>query len=314
MTRPIHALFVAAGVAALAWAAHAAVPIQLRVTVSPGKGQAAWEKPGILFQKTGECVYSSTANLPATWPVTSGVVGSGKATAPLFNPGFPVSDGSYLSNSSDDGFNTIFLPLTGGEDARTVVCRGTILANGKDVTAATAGRVVSRSVEAISNGGPPTVTVTLDPGKLATVPVRGVPTRPHLPPAAVTPTVLRQGSFQFFANSNSGDLESGKAMASSGPLPAGAGARDVWVIFTPTGEGLLRLSPGAQFASALGGSDSSRGYDGCKGASYAASSDTLPQGKFLCIRTAEGHLAEIKALLSKAGTSPYGVASYTVWN
>lgn len=315
MTRPVRAMLVTGGLAALAWAAQAAtIPIQLRVTVSPDKGQAAWSTPGVVFQKTGECVYSSTANLPATWPVTSGVVGTGKATAPLFNPGFPNPDGSYMPNTSDDGFNTIFLPLAGGDGAKSVVCRGTILANGKDVTAA-AGRVVSRTVEAISLGGPPTVTLSLDAARLATVPTRGVPTSPKLPPAALaTVTVLRSGSLQFLTVHNAADLESGQVVNITLPLPPGAGPTDIRATFGPAGEGSLRLYGEAQYASALGGSAKARGYAGCKNASYVKTSAALPLGQYLCIRTSEGHIAEISALLSKAGTPPYGVASYTVWN
>lgn len=317
MTRPFHAMLFIGGGVAIALAAHAAVPIQLRVTVSPDKGQAAWDKPGILFQKTGECVYSTTANLPATWPVTSGVVGSGKATAPLFNPGFATPDG-YMPGTVDDGFNTIFLPLEGGAGAKTVVCRGTILANGKDVTAATSGRVVSRTVEAISNGGPPTVTVTLDAGKLAGVPVRAVRggSGPTLPSAAITPTVLRKGTFTITLSGGKDavDLETGMLMSRSGAIPAGAGPHDLWVGWAGSyASGFVRLSPGALFAADLGGSPTARGYHGCKGGDFVSGNMELPLIQHFCIRTAEGHLAEVIVGTSKYG-SPYASGSYTVWN
>ena len=301
----------AAGLAAMlggmACAVHAApFAAQLRVVVQPGAADGAWSShPGVTFQKSGECVYSASPTASTAWPVSPDLIkGGGKATAPLFNPGFPQPGGTYLSNSNDDGFNTLFYQAEGGTEALTIVCRGTILANGKDVTAATPGRVVAQTVASVGAFGPPTVTVKLDPQKLT----MALPLPPGRPTGssgrAAEPKIYKQGAGVVVKPGSGFDLDGVGGVQEvtlhdySPPAP-------------PHFKGLYDASLVLQGAQ--------HGYAACKVAAYPTSPKALPvsNGSSYCVRTSEGRFAEFKVESTSIGspTKPgiVVVISYTVW-
>ena len=148
---------------------------QLRVYVSPVKGDPSWNVVGVTFEKQASCVTSSAAEPSAKWPVDPAQIqSSGDARAPLFNPGTPNPDGTY-GTGADDGFNTIYVPVALAATGKTLVCRGRILANGRDVTLDAPDTVAADSYGHIASTGPETVHVGLDPAKLKAVPRTVVP-------------------------------------------------------------------------------------------------------------------------------------------
>jgi hypothetical protein len=142
---------------------------QLRFVVEPPANDKMWVSYSVVrFEKVGECVYSAAPSPTTAWPVKRTLAkGGGKGIGPLFNPGLALPDGKFDMTGHDDGFNTLFYRSEGGAGAKTIVCRGTILANGKDVTLEAPGRTSSKTYTAVSNLGPMTVKVKLDPAKLS---------------------------------------------------------------------------------------------------------------------------------------------------
>ena len=141
---------------------------QVRFNVSPAKTDPVWNTPGVVFQKQGSCTISSALAPSTNWPSARGsFLDRGTSSAPLFNPGAPKANGSYNLTAADDGFNTLFVPLTLKPGGQTMICRGAILANGQDVTQTGNGTVVADTLAHISTTGPMTVTVSLDRVKLA---------------------------------------------------------------------------------------------------------------------------------------------------
>lgn len=128
--------------------------IQLRVAVAPNAEDARW-KSGAKFEKRGECYRLKSAAPSANWPPAPGdIAGQGTAVAPLFNPGFAQADGSYLTTGPDDGFNTIFVPMTDTGGGQSMICRGSILMNGQDITARDGLDVSARTYQSIGSLGP----------------------------------------------------------------------------------------------------------------------------------------------------------------
>jgi len=290
-----------AGLALSAWAAPFAA--QLRFNVQPGAADPMWKAhPGVTFQKSGECVYSASPTPSTAWPVSPSLVrGGGKATAPVFNPGFAQPDGSYLPNSNDDGFNTLFYPAEAAQDAKTIVCRATLLANGKDITAEQ-GRIVSQTLASIGAAGPPTVSPKVDPQKLA----MALPLPPSRPPAGgvrtVAPKVVKQGA--------------GVPVAYGGPVDLdGDGKPDLGLHeYKPGGESnaiAFNTQYGADVSMPKG---TPRGSAGCKAADYPAGAKIVVQNSWYCVKTTGGHVAEFHIdAVSVAGGKAVVKVSYSVW-
>lgn len=301
--RAARTILTVAALGALAWAAQAApFAAQLRFNIQPGAADPAWSKAGVTFQKSGECVYSASPTPSTAWPVSPGLVrGGGKATAPLFNPGFAQPDGGYLPNSNDDGFNTLFYPAEAAPGALTIVCRGTILANGKDVTAEP-GRMVSQTLASVGAAGPPTVSPKLDPQKLT----MALPLPPNRPPASgggrsVAPKVFKQGAGVAISDDGKVDID-------------GDGNPDIGLHdFKPSTEGIaiaFRTMAGAQIT----GPKAQRGAAGCKAAAYPGGAQFVYQGGWYCVKTTAGFIAEFQVVsATTAGETATVKVSYTVW-
>lgn len=301
--RAARTVLTVAALGALAWTAQAApFAAQLRFNIQPGAADPTWSKAGVTFQKSGECVYSASPTPSTAWPVSPGLVrGGGKATAPVFNPGFAQPDGGYLPNSNDDGFNTLFYPAEAAPGALTVVCRGTLLANGKDVTAEQ-GRMVSQTLASVAAAGPPTVSPKLDPQKLTmALPLpAGRPTSGSAG-RSVAPKIVKQGSGVAINDGGKIDID--------GDGLADIGLHD----FKPSSEGVaiaFKTIDGAQIA----GPKAQRGAAGCKAAAYPGGAQFVSQGGWYCVKTTAGFVAEFQVVgATTAGDTAVVKISYAVW-
>lgn len=265
----------------------AAEPIQLRVDVAPGAGDAIW-KNGAVFEKRGECFRLKSAAPTTSWPpAPADIAGQGAATAPLFNPGFANPDGTYQPNSADDSFNTLFVPMTDDGTGKAMICRGTILADGRDVTSRGAGTVSARSYESIGSLGPMGVRITL---------ARGALTPPAPTPIAggikIAPQpILQQGALDL-RKLGWVDFE---AMTVSPTKTANAQ-------FLATGmQHVFRLEALNGTVWLLGKSDAPIGYAGCAAMKPVAQpwqtfGDGGSLGTHYCFRMGSGRLGEIKVV------------------
>ena len=291
------------------------VRAQLRFQVTPHAEAPDWTAhPNLKFQKSGECYYSTVASPAAAWPVSPGQqAGHSQATAPLFNPGFALADGGYDTSGPDDGFNTLFFTVNATPAAKSLVCRGTILANGQDVTADAPGRVSASSLGAIAANGPLTVSIQIDPKKLASLlgPAKpGVaalgPNKGVLPSMA-SPPVRRQAT-EILREGQWLDLDAGKV---AGP------AADVQFHMPYS---LIASAPAA-FGKDLSktGTDTPHGWAGCKAVTSSKVGEvTGSPGRYHCLITHQGRLAEVKVAQGLAApnapkhkTMIY--LTYTVW-
>jgi len=264
--------------------AHAA-PAQLRFKIAPGGDDATWKAAGVKFEKMGECLLSSDPPSDR-WPVAQSlVVSKGQGTAPLFNPGLPQPGGGYKPGSPDDGFNALFYELPSpGPGAKAMVCRGTILANGKDVTLDAPGRVAFKSVAEVNSSGPPMVSPQLDKKKLAAV--TGAP-----PP--------KQGiaySNNFMPNCPFFDLDVDKCQ------PAKTTATDMHYNDPPPGQkAVVTAQNGARFSKAHGwpagkaplwSSWQDVAWQTC--AKETAFNETqyvvLPELQYICVKSTDGRV------------------------
>jgi hypothetical protein len=291
------------------------VRAQLRFQVTPHAEASDWTAhPNLKFQKSGECYYSTAAAPAAAWPVSPAQqAGHSQATAPLFNPGFPLPNGGYDTSGPDDGFNTLFFTVNATPAAKSLVCRGTILANGKDVTADAPGRVSASSLGAIATYGPPTVSVHVDPTKLASL--LG-PAKPGIgalgpskgaPPSAFSPPIRHQGT-QLLHEGQWLDLDMGKA---AGPMTN---------VRFQMPYSLMAIAPAA-FGKDISktGTDKPHGWAGCKAVmSSKVGEVTAALGRYHCMMTQQGRLAEVKVAQAvvdpndpKHKTMIY--LAYTVW-
>ncbi|EGF93188.1 hypothetical protein ABI_16280 [Asticcacaulis biprosthecium C19] len=290
----ISGLAVAAVVISLAGTAGAAtVQAQLRFQIKPTAADPAWATPGAKFEKMGECAYIS-GRAVASWPQRVALA-KGQATAPVFNPGFPQPDGTYLPNSADDGFNTLFYPIEAVAGVKSVVCRGTILANGVDVTADTPGRVAAASAETIGKTGPLMVAPELDTARLAKVVTDGGTPTPTGPiPGVTVPSPSKTGGGHVNYINGKFDFETGTYEGTNvgGNTPwSGAGPRD---IRQDGYKDKVTIKPltGAHFLAG-GPSATARGYLGCHKAAFGASPNQVKVGEYYCFRTVENNLVEI---------------------
>jgi hypothetical protein len=275
--------------------AHAApVAEQLRFVIQPNAAASVWlSHPNLKFQKSGECIYSTA---PSTaWPVAPSLVGgSGKATAPLFNPGFPNPDGTYIPGSNDDGFNTLFLPATFTAETHSVACRGAILVNGIDVTLDTPSRTVTAPLTKTAAVGPPYVTLQLDTAKLAILFPPAVTTpKPNGPPVLAGmmpqlpsgPKVHAQGSANNLPVGTQVDLDTGTVSGGTGDF----GVDQIWangyvrIVYYngAQGLGLIPVEKKDDYAECVSGK-------GLQPANYG-----VPNGSRICVRTSDGRLAEL---------------------
>jgi len=276
--------------------AASAAPAQLRFKIEPGAGSPWNKSPGTKYEKRGECVLSSGPAV-ATWPVPANqILAKGQATAPMFNPGMPLPGGGYKPNSSDDGFNTLFYELaTAGPDAKSMICFGTLLADGKDVTSDNARgsqRVVAKSVADVNASGPPMVSLHLDEKKLAAV---------WSPPAVTA---------HLDQNCNLLDIESGKVWCGSSGI-------DPKTMFGASPADLHYSDYPAQFAAVNGAklskvSNQAPGAFGCTKAQFSETHALVAKDSYFCIKTASGKIAEIK-VTSVNQDSPKHANIYIQW-
>ncbi|MBK8373323.1 hypothetical protein [Sphingorhabdus sp.] len=146
----------------------APVDQQLRFSVSPGAADPVWKTKGIIFEKQGQCFTGPAAIGDPKAKIAP--LSTAKSVGPIFNPGFPKPDGSYVPNSADDGFNVLFMKHDmPGDPSLSMACEGRILANGVDVTAPNRQGRVSASFAQISANGPLTVKPQLDTKLLQSV-------------------------------------------------------------------------------------------------------------------------------------------------
>ncbi len=300
----------------LAVGAPALAQQQLRVAVSPAAHDAVWAVRGVTFEKSATCSFSTSATQSATWPVPAALdAGTGSGKAPLFNPGLLLASGGYDRTKPDDGFNTLFVPVPLKSGAQSFVCHGAILANGTDVTKATASRTVAASLSTIAQKGPLTVLLELDPAKLAGVEAPKPPAQLAERPARA---VRSQGSGMVHQG-KSWDLDSGKEVTNSDP------AADIYMSML-SAETHANVQNGAVISDAVLSADlpkdvKDQRYDYCLKAVKTVQSVYSPKGyekRYACVKTNEGRIAllTIYATINGAyntGNNHYIPLDYTVW-
>lgn len=280
-----------------------ASPTQLRFAISPNASDAVWASKGVKFEKRGECTLAP-AGVPAT------------ATAPLFNPGMPQTDGTY-TKVPDDGFNTLFLDQNLAVAPTSVMtCKGAILASGVVVSSAPRAWP-SATLQQIAGSGPLTVKLTLDPAKMSAW-------------FAANGKILQQGKGEvtfLLAKQASADKQLAFIDLDKGAAAPGlAGSEIIAANGMLQGSQVQLRSNAPAMVSGMLFSSSKPGsvdYASCKGATYDKSSIMVPKtstSKFACMKTSEGHLAGI--MISDAGSHPatdgsgqfyYMTFNYTVW-
>ncbi len=278
-------LWIAAAIVPVAGPAHAqTVQAQLRFAIAPGAADPAWKTPRIKFEKRGQCARLTTAPVAKWPPVTQTLAGKGEATAPLFNPGFPNPDGSYKPGTQDDSFNTLFMALTSNGLGKSIVCRGTILANGVDVTLRDGSDISARTNESVGSLGPMGVAPKLDRRKLAGLAYgRETPPAPS-PIQGIYKPIERKGAVTIKWNDQF-DFDTGKAGKKGDPgmdfvfdAPYYPSIQWSWV------------SP-AVFKLWV---DKAPSYTECVDSPYAVSvavsAPKYIEGKWQCVRTSEGRM------------------------
>lgn len=287
---------------------------QLRFAVAPAAGDATWSTPGITFEKQGSCSFSTSVRPVTIWPVPAAEdAGSATARAPLFNPGLLTPAGTYDTSKPDDGFNTLFVPVPLKPGAATFVCRGAILANGTDVTLSARDVTVAATLGSIAQTGPLTVSVALDPAKLAAV----------VTPKAVVKfaerpiQAIRKSSYGTIHWQKRWDLDSSTEVAASNPTAD----LDMYVSASKTiavpYNGAL-ISAGVPY-KALPDNVKNQRYDYCVAAKKTTTYVVNPKGwdsLYACVLTNDGRIV----LLIIPGTTDGGYAGglyvpfdYVVW-
>jgi hypothetical protein len=152
----------------LATPALAQSPIQLRFSVQPAANDPVWQSfKGATLEKEAECYYSTDTVVPKLWP--QGKTGTFNAKTVLFNPGATTWSGGkqvFTPNTAPEPTNTLLmLPVGFTAQTKSIVCRASILLNGKDISTS-ARSLVFGLVTDIAKVGPPTANVTLDQKKL----------------------------------------------------------------------------------------------------------------------------------------------------
>lgn len=146
------------------------------------------------------------------------------------------------------------------------------------------------------------------PGGVVVVPPGGVIVEPLRPGVIVTPPIHAQGNVRL-RSSFTLDLD-------NGAVPGGPGA-DLWFEGVRPGEYYLTTRGGA--TAWLGdGRPEGRGYAGCSdrriryGAVRIPARD-LPASTFLCVRTSEGHVSQVRIDGMTRSLPPQLIVGFTTW-
>ena len=270
---------------------------QLYFVIAPNANDPVWQTAGVKFEKSGVCDFTMETSLSTQWPPKL-VVGGGNARAPLFVAGDAI-------NTSSQGTTTILWWQNHlNQPAPAIVCRGSILANGIDVTINDAGRVQAYTAQHLSTQHPPSVYVHLDPVKLASV----------IAPPAGRGTVYKSG-FLNLKLTWTVDFDTGTTGAKAGA--------DVWFAATDWQHLFFTPQNGARISAAhptAGFGDRPQQYGDCADDTLVATAQpaSLKVGNFYCVRTSEGRLAEFEIAQvtgNAALRQPYELAlHYTVWS
>ena len=283
----------------------------VRVYVSPVRGDPAWTVPGVNFVKQANCATSAGDTPSATWPVASIWTG-GTASAVLFNPGQPRPDGTYTA-SADDGFNTIYVPIDLPASAKSLICKGQILANGRDVTLSAPGAVAADTLVHIAATGPLTVKMALDPAKLAAVPRKTI----AVVALPAVPKIHAQGN-TFVHVFGSFDPDTGAITTSPQPAIKGGisiqsasiGPDKLWHV-------ILGASAPAQIAASADTQPNAPNYAACLAAPKTTFVEIpVKDVHAACVRTKDGRTTEIFVAtgnLGSLGTEGGVTIYYTVW-
>jgi hypothetical protein len=251
--------------------------VPVRVAARPVAGDTQWI-PSITFEKQVDCARvgdSSTA-----WPPTGDTPARATVRRPLWNLNLPSPDGDI--NVPDDGRNVVYLTLPDYGGGSSIVCRGTILADGIDVTLRDGSDVANRPNGEIRADQPLTVAPKLDWKALigAHMKTRGPLPEPEPIVAFARTEDLRQTHY----------IDFDAATASEDNIGTRA---DLW--FRAIDWDHMELDP-ANGATISPGSSTRRRYRGCAQQSFSTApvrvSNALA-GKYYCVRTSGRRMAEL---------------------
>jgi hypothetical protein len=236
---------------------------------------------GVQFFRHVACQLSSNQGTPRQWPVEApDRLGSGSGNGM----------GIRSDTGSDQLVTMIMLahPMDTMSSLNVLVCRASIMANGRDVTLypADSSDVLVEQLGEIAKSGWPAVSPKLDTAKLAAVQSAG----PSLRVYAEGMIALRPGDkVDFDTNAEQGTPPTEADLSFDG--------------------GSLTPLNGAQIAeSFLVTSDCGQAKYSTKRLAYTSAA--IPLGSYICIKTSQGRIAEFRIASAEGGTLSIGYTTY----